>query len=158
MVLVFHSSLSVYLGPVSTSDNRILKGPLGRSLRSFARTAHSLHSAPLRYTRFAHSLHSRARSLTSLTPSWDIWNSWICVHAEIAFKENKPCLKTWVYGKGRQGHWPTPLFVGLTPLSDLNQCRKSWQKMKKRMKETENRSENAYSGEEWKSICGFLTN
>ena len=33
------------IGPVSTRDNRVLKGPLGRSLRSFARTAHSAHSA-----------------------------------------------------------------------------------------------------------------
>merc|ERR1711933_340859 len=44
------------LGPVSTRDNRVLKGLLGRSLRSFARTthsAHSLRSAPLRYARFA---------------------------------------------------------------------------------------------------------
>ena len=57
------------LGPVSTRDNRVLKGPLGRSLRSFARTAHSAHSirgAPLRCARFARSLHSRARSLRSL--------------------------------------------------------------------------------------------
>ena len=51
------------LGPVSTRDNRVLNGPLGRSLRSFARTAHcahSLHSAPLRYARL---LRSQARSL-----------------------------------------------------------------------------------------------
>ena len=40
-------------GPVSTRNNRVLNGPLGRSLRSFARTAHSLRSAPLRYARFA---------------------------------------------------------------------------------------------------------
>ena len=61
-------------GPVSTRSNRVLKGPLSRSLRSFARTAHSaylLRSAPLCYARFTPSLHSRARSLTSLTPSWD---------------------------------------------------------------------------------------
>ena len=61
-------------GPVSTRDNRVLKGPLGRSLRLFARTAHSAHllrSAPLRCARFARSLRSRARSLTSLTPSWE---------------------------------------------------------------------------------------
>ena len=32
------------------NDDRVLNGPLGRSLRSFARTAHSAHSA--------HSLHS----------------------------------------------------------------------------------------------------
>ena len=79
-------------GPVSSRDNRVLKGPLGRSLRSFARTAHSAHSlrsAPLRYARFAHSLRSQARSLTSLTPSWDSWYPWICVHAEIAIYGNK---------------------------------------------------------------------
>ena len=66
--------IHVLLGPVSSRDNRVLKEPLGRSLRSFARTAHSAHSlcsALLRYARFACSLHSRARSLTSLTPLWD---------------------------------------------------------------------------------------
>ena len=36
----------VDIRPVSTRDNRVLKGPLGRSLRSFARTAHSLRSLP----------------------------------------------------------------------------------------------------------------
>ena len=54
------------IGPVSTRDNRVLKGPLDRSLRSFARTAHSaqsLRSAPLRYAPFT-------GSLTSLTPLW----------------------------------------------------------------------------------------
>ena len=59
-------------GPVSTHDNRVLKGPLGRSLRSFARTAHSAHSlrsALLCYARFARSLRSQAHSLTSRTPS-----------------------------------------------------------------------------------------
>ena len=61
-------------GPVSTRDNRVLKGPLGRSLRSFARTAHStnsLRSALLRYARFARPLRSWARSLTSLNLLWD---------------------------------------------------------------------------------------
>ena len=61
-------------GAILVTDNRVLNGPLGRSLRSFARTAHSalsLRSAPLCYARFARSLRSRARSLTSLTPSWD---------------------------------------------------------------------------------------
>ena len=61
-------------GAFLVKDDRVLKGPLGRSLRSFARTAHSAHSlrsAPLRYARFARSLRSRARSLTLLTPSWD---------------------------------------------------------------------------------------
>ena len=61
-------------GAFLVKDDRVLKGPLGRSLRLFARTAHSAHSlrsAPLRYARFARSLRSRARSLTSLTPSWD---------------------------------------------------------------------------------------
>ena len=68
------SDAPVYLGPVSTRDNRVWKGPLGRSLRSFARTAHSAHSlrsAPLRSARFARSLRSQARSLTLLSPSWD---------------------------------------------------------------------------------------
>ena len=62
---------SALLGPVSTRDNRVFIGPLGRSLHLFAPTAHSLRSAPLRYARFARSLRSWARSLTSLTPSWD---------------------------------------------------------------------------------------
>ena len=61
------SCFEVYYGPVSTRDNRVLKGPLGRSLRSFARTAHSLHSAPLCSACLARSLRSWARSLT---PSW----------------------------------------------------------------------------------------
>ena len=56
--------LSTNLGALLVTDKRVFTGPLGRSLRSFARTAQS-----------AHSLRSRARSLTSLTPSWDSWNS-----------------------------------------------------------------------------------
>lgn len=35
-------------GPVFTCDNRVLKGPLGRSLHWFAQTPHSAHSAALR--------------------------------------------------------------------------------------------------------------
>ena len=76
-------------------DNWVFNGPLGRSLRSFARTAHSAHSAhllrsaPLCYACFACSLRSRACSLTLPTPSWDSWNSWICVHAVIVFHGNK---------------------------------------------------------------------
>ena len=58
------------------TDNRVLKGPLCRSLHSFTRTAHSAHSlrslAPLlSLAPFGRSLHSQARSLNSLTPSWD---------------------------------------------------------------------------------------
>ena len=55
-------------GAFLVTDNRVLNLPLGRSLRSFARTAHSAHSlrsAPLRYA------CSRACSLTLLTPSWE---------------------------------------------------------------------------------------
>ena len=73
-------------------DDCVLNGPLGRSLRLFARTAHSAHSlrsAPLRYARFARSLCSRARSLTLLTPSWDSWKSRIYIHASNAFQRNK---------------------------------------------------------------------
>ena len=66
-------------GAFLVTDNRVLNRPLGRSLRSFARTAHSLRSALLCYARFARLLHSQARSLTSLTPLWDNWNSWICI-------------------------------------------------------------------------------
>jgi len=43
---IFFSLCWFDLGPVSTRDNRVLNGPLGRSLRSFARTAHSLRSLP----------------------------------------------------------------------------------------------------------------
>ena len=56
-------------GAVLVTDNRVFNGPLGRSLRSFARTAHSAHSlrsAPLRYARFA-TLASLC-SLRSLAP------------------------------------------------------------------------------------------
>ena len=35
---------TIHWGPVSTRDNRVLKGPLGRSLRSVARTAHLAYS------------------------------------------------------------------------------------------------------------------
>ena len=73
-----HSSktfIHTFSGPVSSRDNRVFNGPLGRSLRSFARTAHSAHSlrsAPLRYARFAtlaslaRSIHGLAHSLRSL--------------------------------------------------------------------------------------------
>ena len=57
-------------GEFLVKDDRVLKGPLGRSLRSLARTAHSahsLHSALLRYICFVRSLHARACSLTLLT-------------------------------------------------------------------------------------------
>ena len=49
-------------GAFLVKDDRVLKGPLGRSLRSFACTAHSAHS--LCYARLARSLRSGARSLT----------------------------------------------------------------------------------------------
>ena len=79
-------ALSWNEGAFLVRDNRVLKEPLGRSLRSLApqRSAslHSLHS-------LARSLSSRARSLTSFTPSWDSWKSWICVHTVIAFHGNK---------------------------------------------------------------------
>ena len=73
-IFVEFSEIFIYRGGVSSQRRSRLKGPLGRSLRLFARTAHSAHSlrsAPLCYARFARSLRSRARSLTSLTPSWD---------------------------------------------------------------------------------------
>ena len=68
-----HLWLVNWLGTFLVRDNRVLNGPLSRSLRSFARTAHSAHSlrsAPLRYARFTRLLRSRACSLTSLTPLW----------------------------------------------------------------------------------------
>ena len=55
--------LTKLLGPFSTRDNRVLKEPLGRSLRSFAR------SAALRFAMFAtlaRSVHGLAHSLRSL--------------------------------------------------------------------------------------------
>ena len=42
------------------------------------------------FVRSHRSLRSRARSLTSLTPSWDSWKFWICVHTVIAFHRKKP--------------------------------------------------------------------
>ena len=56
------------------TDNRVLNRPLGLSLRSFARTAHSaysLRSAPLRSACFARLLCSRARSFTLPSPLLD---------------------------------------------------------------------------------------
>ena len=53
-------------GPVSTCDNRVSNGPLGRSLHLFARTAHSTHS--LRCALLAsitHSILGLAHSLWS---------------------------------------------------------------------------------------------
>ena len=51
------------LGAFLVKDDRVLKGPLGRSLRSFARTA---HSAALRFALLARSIHGLAHSLCSL--------------------------------------------------------------------------------------------
>ena len=48
-------------GTFLVRDNRVLNGPLGRSLRSFARTAHSAYS--LRSTLFTGSLTHFAHSL-----------------------------------------------------------------------------------------------
>ena len=57
-------------GAFLVRDNRVLNGPLNRSLRSFARTAHSAHSLPsLRFATLAslaHSVHGLAHSLRSL--------------------------------------------------------------------------------------------
>ena len=53
-------------GAFLVRDNRVLNGPLGRLLRSFARTAHSAHSlsiAPLCYALFTGSLTHFAHSL-----------------------------------------------------------------------------------------------
>ena len=63
---VYACSAERVLGPVSTRNNRVLKGPLGRSLRSFARTAHSAHSA--HSLRSAPSCSALLRSLCSLAP------------------------------------------------------------------------------------------
>ena len=57
-------------GPVSTRDNRVLKGPLGRSLRSsLAPLTPLTRSAALRFAMLAslaHSVHGLAHSLHSL--------------------------------------------------------------------------------------------
>ena len=58
-------------GAFLVKDDSGFTGPLGRSLRLFPRTAHSLRSAPLRYACFAGLLRSQACSLTSLNPLWD---------------------------------------------------------------------------------------
>ena len=58
-------------GGFPVTDNRVLNRPLGRSLCSFARTAHSTHSlssALLRYAHFPYSLHWRACSVHGLAP------------------------------------------------------------------------------------------
>ena len=55
------------VGAFIVTDNRVFNGPLGRSLRSFARTthsAHSLRSTPLAL--LARSIHGLAHSLRSL--------------------------------------------------------------------------------------------
>ena len=62
-------------GAYLVTNNRILNGPLSRSLHLFARaadSAHSLHSALLCYARSAQLLQARARSPTLLTPLWDL--------------------------------------------------------------------------------------
>ena len=66
IILIFSSGgrfCLFYFEPVSTRDNRVLKGPLGRSLRSFARSTHSAHS--LR----SGTLASLARSIQGLAHS-----------------------------------------------------------------------------------------
>ena len=57
------------MGAFLVRNNRVLNGPLGCSLRSFARTAHSaksLRSALFRYAHFTCSIHGLAHSLCSL--------------------------------------------------------------------------------------------
>ena len=56
------------------------------SLAPLTRSA-ALHFAM--FASLARSLRSQARSLTSLPPFRDNWNSWICIHAAIACKGNK---------------------------------------------------------------------
>ena len=56
------------LGVFPETDNRVLNGPRGLSLRFFARTAHKLCSATLRYAHFASlagCVHGFAHSLGS---------------------------------------------------------------------------------------------
>ena len=83
-----------FLGPVSTPDNRVFNGPFGRSLRSFAHTAHlRICIAALHFTMLAWlaSLTCSFQNslLISLFPSWYGCNSWICVHAVIAINSKK---------------------------------------------------------------------
>ena len=56
-------------GAFLVTDNRVYKEPLDRSLCSFARTAHSLRSAPLCYARLARSLAPFTGSLTHFAHS-----------------------------------------------------------------------------------------
>ena len=97
IILVTSTSKGMFL----VTDNRVSNGPLGCSLRLFTRTAHSarlLRSATLRYAHFARSFHSRARSFTSLTPSWDSGNSLICAvngkNAFVVIFRNTPWLSS----------------------------------------------------------------
>ena len=74
-------------GPFLLITIAFSKGPLGRSLRSFARSHHSLHSlAPL--ASLTRSVHGLAHSLRSL-PFWTLEFLKICVHAVNAFKGKK---------------------------------------------------------------------
>ena len=50
---LFLATLRSYIGFVSTRDNRVINGPLGRSLHSFAHTARSTRSAVIRFTSLA---------------------------------------------------------------------------------------------------------
>jgi len=66
---------SIDNGLVSTRDNRVFNGSLGRSLRSFAQTAHSAHSlcsAPFTgsLTHFAHSLVGQLKFM-NLCSCWN---------------------------------------------------------------------------------------
>ena len=100
--------------PVSSHDNRILKESRGRSLRLFARTAHSAHSL---CSALISSLALFTGLLTLLTPSLDSWNSWKCVHAVNTFhvfhlhKKHAlyhtwtVSLKTWVSYPMTLGAW-----------------------------------------------------
>ena len=55
-------------------------------VRSLAPSLCSLRSAVLRFARW---LRSWACSLTSLTPSWDRWSSWICFYTVNSFHGKK---------------------------------------------------------------------
>ena len=55
------------MGAFLVKDDRVLKGPLGRSLRSFARTAYSAHLLRIAtLASLARSIHGLAYSLRSL--------------------------------------------------------------------------------------------
>ena len=75
-----HNSVTYIKGALLVRDNRVFNGPLGRSLLSFARTAHSLCIAPLisasfmgSLTHFAHSLVRQFKFMNTCSRCQYVW-------------------------------------------------------------------------------------